>query len=144
MSSEELLRFDSVSKHYQQPSGGVLKALDGVSFAVAAGRKLAVTGRSGSGKSSLLHLAAGIDVPSEGKVSFQGRDIGTMDDRERTVYRRDAIGLVFQFFYLLPHLTVWENLVLPAWIASDRGVSERGRQLLDRVGMGARAHDEVS
>lgn len=142
--SEPVLRFNGVSKHYAQPSGGVLKALEDVSFAIAAGKKLAITGRSGSGKSTLLHLAAGIDVPSSGAVSFAGRDLGALTDRERTLIRRDDIGLVFQFFYLLPHLTVWENVALPAWIASDRSIEERGRELLDRVGLSALASQSAS
>jgi ABC-type lipoprotein export system ATPase subunit len=131
-----ILAFENVSKHYRHPSGEVLKALDQVSFSIAAGKKLAITGRSGSGKSTLLHLAAAIDVPSSGKVELLGRDVSPLSDRERTLLRRDAIGLVFQFFYLLPHLTVWENVVLPAWIASE-SANERAERLLDRVGLAA-------
>ncbi|GMR23922.1 MAG: ABC transporter ATP-binding protein [Acidobacteriota bacterium] len=144
-----ILRFDNVSKHYAQPSGDVLKALDGVSFEIGAGKKLAITGRSGSGKSTLLHLAAGIDVPSAGTVSFLGRDLGgggggLSEERERTLIRRDGIGLVFQFFYLLPHLTVWENVMLPGWIASDKSVEARGRELLERVGLAGHARQAAS
>lgn len=138
-----ILRFAEVSKHYDQPSG-VLKALDDVSFEVAAGKTLAITGRSGSGKSTLLHLAAGIDVPSRGTVWFGDRDLGQLSDRDRTLLRRDDIGLVFQFFYLLPHLSVWENVVLPGWIASDRSVDERARDLLERVGLEAHASQQAS
>lgn len=144
MTSEDLLRFENVSKHYTQPSGEVLKALDDVSFAIRAGKKLAITGRSGSGKSTLLHLSAGIDVPSSGTVSFVGRDLGALTDRDRTLVRRDGIGLVFQFFYLLPHLTVWENVALPGWIAADRSVEARGRELLERVGLGRQAEQPAS
>ena len=79
--TEPVLEFKKVSKHYPQPSGGVLKALDDVSFAIQPGKTLAITGRSGSGKSTLLHLAAGIDVPSTGTVSFTGRDLGELSDR---------------------------------------------------------------
>jgi ABC-type lipoprotein export system ATPase subunit len=129
-----ILSFENVSKHYRHPSGEVLKALDDVSFSLAAGTKLAVTGRSGSGKSTLLHLAAAIDVPSAGKVELLGQDVSRLSERERTLLRRDAIGLVFQFFYLLPHLSVWENVVLPAWIASD-SANDRAEELLDRVGL---------
>ncbi len=139
-----ILAFDSVSKHYRTPSGEVLKALDDVTFSIAPGKKLAITGRSGSGKSTLLHLAAAIDVPSAGKVELLGRDVSHLSDRERTLLRRDGIGLVFQFFYLLPHLTVWENVVLPAWIASDSGVENRAQRLLDRVGLAGRDEQEAS
>ena len=143
-SVDKILSFEHVSKHYAQPSGDVLKALDDVSFTIEARKKLAITGRSGSGKSTLLHLAAGIDVPSAGTVSLSGRDTASLSERERTLLRRDDIGLVFQFFYLLPHLTVWENVSLPGWIASDRDIGERGRQLLERVGLTDRSDQEAS
>jgi ABC-type lipoprotein export system ATPase subunit len=141
---ESILSFASVSKHYRAPSGEVLKALDDVSFSIAPGKKLAITGRSGSGKSTLLHLAAAIDVPSAGRVELLGRDVSRLSDRERTLVRRDSIGLVFQFFYLLPHLSVWENVVLPAWIASDTSVDSRARQLLERVGLAGQSRQEAS
>lgn len=141
---ESILSFEKVSKHYRPPSGEVLKALDEVSFSIAPGKKLAITGRSGSGKSTLLHLAAAIDVPSTGRVELLGRDVSQLSDRERTLLRRDAIGLVFQFFYLLPHLTVWENVVLPAWIASDSGADKRAKHLLERVGLAGRTEQEAS
>jgi ABC-type lipoprotein export system ATPase subunit len=104
---------------------------------------VAITGRSGSGKSTLLHLAAGIDVPSRGSVSFLGRNLAELSERERTLQRRETIGLVFQFFHLLPHLTVRENVVLPGWIAGDpeRASDERAHDLLDRVGLRDRAGD---
>jgi ABC-type lipoprotein export system ATPase subunit len=139
-----VLSFTAVSKHYRNPSGEVLKALDDVSFSISAGKKLAVTGRSGSGKSTLLHLAAAIDVPSAGTVALLGRDLSHLSDRERTLLRRDGVGLVFQFFYLLPHLTVWENVVLPSWIASDAAPDERAKLLLDRVGLLGQARQEAS
>lgn len=139
-----VLAFHAVSKAYPQPSGDVLQALDGVSFSIAPGKKLAVTGRSGSGKSTLVHLAAAIDVPSSGRVEVLGNDVSRLSDRDRTLLRRNSIGLVFQFFYLLPHLTVFENVVLPAWIASDSAADERAKHLLDRVGLGGRAKQEAS
>ena len=142
--TEPVLSFRNVSKHYPQPNRGVLKALDDVSFDIRPGKTLAITGRSGSGKSTLLHLAAGIDVPSSGTVSLDGRDLGELTDRDRTLIRRDGVGLVFQFFYLLPHLSVWENVSLPAWIASDRSMEARGRDLLERVGLAGQASQEAS
>jgi ABC-type lipoprotein export system ATPase subunit len=138
-----ILTFQNVSKHYRHPSGELLKALDDVSFSIAPGKKLAITGRSGSGKSTLLHLAAAIDVPSGGRVELLGSDLSRLSDRERTLLRRDAIGLVFQFFYLLPHLTVWENVVLPAWIASE-SANQRAEELLERVGLAAHRQQAAS
>jgi ABC-type lipoprotein export system ATPase subunit len=102
---------------------------------------VAIVGRSGSGKSTLLNLAAGIDVPTSGRVSITGRAMQTMSERERTRIRRDHIGLVFQFFHLLPHLTVHENVLLPSLIAGDsRGhARENATALLRRVGLADRS-----
>jgi putative ABC transport system ATP-binding protein len=117
-----------------------------VSFEVATGRRVAVVGRSGSGKSTLLHLAAGIDLPTEGAVVVEGRELGRLSDRERTRLRRDAIGLVFQFFHLLPHLSVRDNVALPELIAGGRPAAFEPRvvTLLERVGLPDRAGDPVS
>lgn len=137
------LVFQDVSKTYPQASGTVLHALQHVSIHVPVGKKVAIVGRSGSGKSTLLHLAAGIDVPTEGEVLLLGRNLAELSERERTFTRRDKIGLVFQFFHLLPHLTVWENVVLPGWIASDPQDENdaRARDLLGRVDLLDRAGD---
>jgi len=143
MSANPLLAFDEVSKSYRQASGEVLHALHDVSLQIPSGKKVAITGRSGSGKSTLLHLAAGIDVPTRGEVSFLGRNLADLSDRQRTLQRRDHIGLVFQFFHLLPHLTVWENVVLPGWIAGDSAEENevRAGDLLQRVDLRARAQE---
>ncbi len=139
------LIFRDVSKDYAQDSGASLHALRDVSFEIPPGRRVAITGRSGSGKSTLLHLSAGIDVPTRGEVRVWGRDLEEMGERERTLHRRETVGLVFQFFYLLPHLSVRDNVLLPAWIAGDRSgrTEERARMLLDRVEMGDRSGDPV-
>ncbi len=110
-----------------------------------AGRRIAVVGRSGSGKSTLLHLAAGIDVPSEGEVLVDGRSLARLSDRARTLLRREAIGLVFQFFHLLPQLSVRDNVALPELIAGGRPAAfePRIRELLERVGLADRAGDAV-
>ncbi len=135
------LVLQNVSKTYQQASGTVLHALQNVSIQVPAGKKVAIIGRSGSGKSTLLHLAAGIDVPTAGEVLCLGRNLAELSERERTLTRREKIGLVFQFFHLLPHLTVWENVVLPGWIAADSPSENdaRARDLLRRVDLLDRA-----
>jgi ABC-type lipoprotein export system ATPase subunit len=139
------LEFDSVSKEYRRAGGAPLAALSQVSFRIPRGRTVAIIGRSGSGKSTLLHLAAGIEWPSGGRVRLLGRDLAEMGDRERTLQRRESIGLVFQFFHLLSHLSVRENVLLPAWIASrgDRATRARAEELLAAVGLQGREDDSV-
>lgn len=143
--STAALAFDAVSKAYPAPSGEPRHVLHDVSFMAPAGRRIAIVGRSGSGKSTLLHLAAGIDVPTRGDVRVMGRSLAAMSESDRTVLRRDHVGLVFQFFYLMPHLSVHDNVALPALIAGDRPrqFEPRVAQLLDRVGLSDRAHERV-
>ena len=114
-------------------------ALDRVDLTVAPGEFVAVVGPSGGGKSTLLHLLAGIDRPTEGLVRVFGRDVGGMPESERTLYRRRDVGLVFQFFNLLPHLDVLENVELPRRLDGDDEAPRRARDLLDRVGLARRA-----
>ncbi len=141
-----ILEFSHVSKTYEESAGGGLTALHDVSFQVAPGRRVAIVGRSGSGKSTLLHLAAGIDLPTHGRVEILGHDLSRFSDRERTLLRRNEIGLVFQFFHLLPHLSVKENVGLPALVAGgkQRDFEPRVLRLLERVGLADRAADPVS
>lgn len=140
-----VLAFEAVGKTYSSAGGEPRQVLRDVSFTVPAGRRIAIVGRSGSGKSTLLHLAAGIDVPSRGEVRVMGRSLAAMSENERTVLRRDHVGLVFQFFYLMPHLSVHDNIALPALIAGDkpRRFEPRVAHLLDRVGLSDRAHERV-
>ena len=141
-----ILEFSHVSKTYEESAGGGLTALHDVSIQVAPGRRVAIVGRSGSGKSTLLHLAAGIDLPTHGRVEILGKDLSRFSDRDRTLLRRNEIGLVFQFFHLLPHLSVRENVALPALVANGRrrDFEPRVLQLLERVGLADRAADPVS
>ena len=142
---EPALAFHNVSKTYDTFATGTKYALREISFDVTPGVIIAVVGRSGSGKSTLLNLAAGIDSPSSGTVHWQGRDIGALPDRERTLLRRSYVGLVFQFFHLLAHLTVRENVAVPALIAggSRRTYRDRVLELLQRVDLADRADDPV-
>jgi predicted ABC-type transport system involved in lysophospholipase L1 biosynthesis ATPase subunit len=142
---DEILSFRDVTKTYSLPGGRALAALRGVSMAVRAGRAVALIGRSGSGKSTFLHLAAGIDAPSAGEVRLMGSDLAALSDRARTLARRDAVGLVFQFFHLLPHLSVEDNVLVPALIGGGDRASfrARGRALLERVGLDDRLEQPV-
>jgi len=139
------LQFDAVSKIFPREGGGGLTALSQVSLTVVAGSTVAVVGRSGSGKSTLLNLAAGIDRPSSGRVLLGGSDLAGLDETARTLLRRRSVGLIFQFFHLLPHLTVEDNVALPEWIAGGSSASAlpRIRELLERVGLTDRAGDPV-
>jgi ABC-type lipoprotein export system ATPase subunit len=139
------LELREVTKVYGRAGDGRRAALAGVSLTVPPGRAVAVVGRSGSGKSTLLHLAAGIDVPTSGSVLVAGRDLARLSDRERTALRRDAVGLVFQFFHLLPHLSVRDNVALPELIAGTPPArfEPRVRELLGLVGLADRADDAV-
>jgi putative ABC transport system ATP-binding protein len=139
-----VLSIERVSKAHALPGGRTFTALDRASLTVDSGRTVSITGRSGSGKSTLLHLAAGIDSPTSGRVLLLGRDLGSLGDRERTLARRDAVGLVFQFFHLLPHLSVQDNVLLPAFIGGRAvGDDARAADLLARVGLGGRATQPV-
>lgn len=139
------LSFRNVSKIYPTAGDQQLKALDGISFDLKQGDRISIVGRSGSGKSTMLHLAAGVDIPTTGSVLVEGSDMSSMSERQRTLLRRDRIGLVFQFFYLLPHLSVMDNIALPEWIAGSPGSVFRGRatHLLERVGLIQRAEDTI-
>ena len=145
MTATPALTFRLVSKVYNASPGESRFALREVSFDIRPGQKVAIVGRSGSGKSTLLHLAAGIDVPTQGEVSIRGRNLAALSDRARTLVRRQEIGLVFQFFYLLPHLSIRENVSLPEFIAGGRvsEFEERASELLEEVGLLDRAEDNI-
>jgi putative ABC transport system ATP-binding protein len=138
-----ILQFQAVDRGYRLADGRRREVLQAISFRLDRGRSLAMVGRSGSGKSTLLHLAAGIDLPTSGEVFLDGRALGPLGDRERSLLRRRCVGLVFQFFHLLPHLSVLDNVCLPGWVAGDAhgAVRRRARELLGRVGLADREGD---
>ncbi len=131
-----MIRFHDVSKSYTQGARQV-EALAHVTHTIARGEFVAVMGPSGSGKSTFLHLAAGLDLPTAGELFIDGAATHTMNDDELTHLRRDRVGLVFQFFNLVPTLTVLENTALPLLIAGHRlaAVRSRAEALLERVGL---------
>jgi ABC-type lipoprotein export system ATPase subunit len=120
---------------------GLVRAVDGVGLAVAAGETLAVMGPSGCGKSTLLHLLGGLDRPSAGEVWLSGQRIDLMGERALARLRREAVGFVFQAFHLMDELTAAENVELPALLAgvSPRKARRRAAGLLEQVGLADRA-----
>jgi putative ABC transport system ATP-binding protein len=128
-------------KSYESPSGTV-RALDGVTLSIERGAFVAVVGQSGSGKTTLLNVLAGIDAPTSGEVIVQAKALHCLSDAELTAWRGRAIGLVFQFFQLLPTLTVAENVMLPMEFCGTfpaRERAARARALLERVGIAKHA-----
>ena len=107
-----ILQTEGLKKYYGA-GNTLVKALDGVDLAVELGEFVAIVGTSGSGKSTLLHMLGGLDRPTSGKVTVDGRDIFALKDEELTIFRRRKIGFVFQSYNLVPVLSVWENIVLP-------------------------------
>ena len=107
-----ILQTEGLKKYYGAGDTQV-KALDGVDLAVERGEFVAIVGTSGSGKSTLLHMLGGLDRPTSGKVTVDGRDIFALKDEELTIFRRRKIGFVFQSYNLVPVLSVWENMILP-------------------------------
>lgn len=115
--------------------------LEGVDARVHAGERVAILGPSGAGKSTLLNLVSGIDLPDEGSVLLDGTDLTALTEHDRTLFRRHRIGFVFQFYNLLPTLTVLENLLLPVELKGQVGAGDEARavDLLERVGLADRA-----
>ena len=132
-----LVRLDHVTKDYTE--GRELRhVLKDASLEVGEGEFVAIRGRSGSGKSTVLNLVAGIDQPSSGEIYLAGKALSRLGAHERTLLRRDHIGFVFQFFNLIPTLRVLENVLLPAEL-SGRDEARRAAELLERVGLADRA-----
>jgi len=129
--SSELVRLTDLTKVYQ---GGITGALNGVSVSVDKGEFTAIMGPSGSGKSTMLNLVAGLDRPTSGTVSVGGADLGKLGEAALARFRRDHIGFVFQFFYLLQNLTALENVLIPAQLKGN-SASARARELMERLGI---------
>ena len=131
-----IVRADRVYRVFEMPSVDVVAVRD-VSLAIAAGDYVAVQGPSGCGKSTLLHMLGCVDTPSRGSLIFEGHDVATLSDRERSLLRLRSIGFVFQRFFLLPMLTAAENIELPQAEAGATKSERRARtrELLEYVGL---------
>ena len=134
-----------VTRSFQMPAGPVVAVRD-VSLTIAPGEYVAVRGPSGCGKSTLLHMLGCVDAPTSGTLLFDGHDVATLSDAQRSLLRLRQLGFVFQRFFLLPMLTAWENIELPQ---SEAGASKddrraRTRELLEYVGLSGRADHRPS
>lgn len=137
---EILIRFDGVEKVYAAGAGSV-RAVDHLDLGILRGEFLTLTGPSGSGKSTVLNLMAGLDSPTAGEITIDGQRLAAMSDDALTIFRRRKLGIIFQFFNLLPTLTAAENVALP--LRADRRpraeIAERVAAALGAVAMGHRA-----
>ena len=133
----EILKVENLTKTYGSGEN-LVHAVDDVAFSVEKGEFVAIGGASGSGKSTLLHLIGGVDRPTSGKIFVDGNDISKMNDDKLAVFRRRQVGIVYQFYNLIPILTVEENITLPCDL-DGRGVDrERLEMILDSFGLRAR------
>jgi putative ABC transport system ATP-binding protein len=141
MGSQKILEVKNLKKIYGHDSH-LVEALVDVSFTLERGQFTSLMGPSGGGKSSLLHLIGGLDRPSQGSVCIQGKCLENMTDDQLSAFRRQHLGFIFQFFYLLPTLTALENVALPLLIDGQKiaDVSPRAIELLQMIGLGHRVH----
>jgi ABC-type lipoprotein export system ATPase subunit len=141
------IELSNVTKIYRQGNNPVV-ALDCLNLKISKGEFVAVIGKSGCGKSTLINILGGLDSPDQGQVMISGEDIARMDDRRLTLFRRDRIGIIFQFFNLLPILSLEENIALPHLLkGSTDQLNEKIDRLLHETGLYERKHhkpDELS
>lgn len=130
----EILRVEDLTKVYGTGINRVC-ALNGVSFSVEKGQFVAIIGPSGSGKSTLLHILGGVDTPTSGKVFMDGQDVYRKSEEQLAVFRRREVGLVYQFYNLIPVLDVRENITLPVLMDGRTVNEDRFRELMDTLGL---------
>lgn len=125
----EILRVENLTKVYGKGENEV-RALDGVSFSVEKGAFVAVIGPSGSGKSTLLHILGGVDRPTGGKVFMDGKDVYAQNEEQLAIFRRRQVGLIYQFYNLIPVLNVTENITLPVLMDGQKVNQNRLAELM--------------
>ena len=135
----EILKVEHLSKIYGQGENEV-RALDDVSFSVEKGQFVAIIGPSGSGKSTLLHILGGVDRPTSGKVWLEGQDVFAQNEEQLAIFRRRQVGLIYQFYNLIPVLDVTENITLPVLLDGRKVNRERLQKLLETLNLADRAH----
>lgn len=133
----EILRVENLTKVYGKGENEV-RALDGVSFSVEKGEFVAIIGPSGSGKSTLLHILGAVDEPSSGKVFMDGKDVFKQNEEQLAIFRRRQVGLVYQFYNLIPVLDVVENITLPVQLDGRKVNRERLREMVVLLGLHGR------
>lgn len=136
----EILKIENLTKVYGSGENEV-RALDGVSFSVEKGEFLAIIGLSGSGKSTLLHILGGVDRPTSGKVWLDGQDVYAQDEEQLAIFRRRQVGLIYQFYNLIPVLNVVENMTLPVLLDGRKVNEERLNELVETLGLSGRKNN---
>lgn len=134
-----ILQCEKVTKTYKMGQTTVT-ALDGVDLAVEKGEFVAVVGASGSGKSTLLHMLGGVDRPTSGTIKIEDTDISTLSEKQLSVFRRRKVGLIYQFYNLIPTLDVRQNILLPVLLDGQKPDEESFRELADTLGLTDRLH----
>ena len=133
----EILRVENLTKVYGKGENEV-RALDGVSFSAEKGEFVAVIGPSGSGKSTLLHILGGVDRPTSGRVLMDGKDVYAQNEEQLAIFRRRQVGLIYQFYNLIPVLNVTENITLPVLMDGQKVNSDRLKELITTLKLDGR------
>lgn len=135
-----ILELQDIEKSFEQPNAGTIKVLSNINFSIDAGETNAITGHSGSGKTTLLSLIAGLDLPDTGRILLDGENLCTMKENQLARFRALKIGIIFQQFHLMPHLTARENISLPLEILKQDNITGRVDEMLEKVGLTNRQH----
>ena len=135
----EILKVENLCKNYGK-GNTLVKALDNVSFSVEKGEFIAIVGSSGSGKSTLLHILGGVDRPTSGKVFVEGKDVYKLNETNLAIFRRRQVGLIYQFYNLIPILNVKENITLPILLDGKKPNQEYLEELIETLGLSNRVN----
>lgn len=135
--SDSLVSVQNVTKTFEH-EGRSLEVLKGIDLEIGSGEMVTIVGPSGAGKSTLLHLIGTLDLPTQGRILYEGQDVTRLGSSDLAEFRNQSIGFVFQFHHLLPEFTALENVMMPGLIQGRRRMEERARRLLDEVGLSAR------